>query len=80
MPFFVTQTLHENGEKTILAPPILDVLETRRSSFLFNNCNHASKTVWIVENAKMIKLVLHVGIQSILFKCKSHWHMTNHLI
>ena len=34
VPFFVTQTLHKNGEKTILAPPILEVVETRRSSFL----------------------------------------------
>ena len=25
---------NENGEKPILAPPILDVVETRRSSFL----------------------------------------------
>ena len=37
--FFFHQSLHENGEKTILAPPILDVLETRRSSFLYNKVN-----------------------------------------
>ena len=35
LDFFFHQTLHENGEKAILAPPILDVVETRRSSFLY---------------------------------------------
>ena len=32
--FMIVLRTYENGEKTILAPPILDVVETRRSSLL----------------------------------------------
>ena len=32
--YMIVLRTYENGEKTILAPPILDVVETRRSSFL----------------------------------------------
>ena len=34
--YMIVLRTYENGEKTILAPPILDVVETRRSSFLFS--------------------------------------------